>query len=172
MEISLSMHANASSSVSIRCARLVSGPIAMSEHRSSLSLRRRKELALSVFNGPSAFSRKLSPRPSRPWVSNASVYGFFNGLSAPIKTGTSSLFICFSTLRAFSAPICTGAFPHTTVMPTTSISFAVNAIMMARLSSMPGSQSMMTFFLIQHPFFQKKTLQRKTSQSHDMFLHM
>ena len=165
------MRLNASSSFSIRCARLVSGPIAMIEHRSSELAAQTRNLAFSAFESTFVFQKSFPPRPTPATESNGAP-AQAQARARPDQDRNIQPVHMLQHLTAFSAPICTGAFPHTTVMPTTSISFAVNAIMMARLSSMPGSQSMMTFFLIQHPFFQKKTLQRKTSQSHDMLLHM
>ena len=63
--------------------------------------------------------------------------------------------ICFKIFRAFSAPIRAGTLPQTTVMPRISSSGDASANISARVSSIPGSQSIMTFFaafILQSPF--------------------
>ena len=97
---------------------------------------------------PVICGRKLSPSPSLPWVSRASTYSRLKGLSSPLNTGISRRPMWPRTFFALAAPIAAGQLPQTMVTPATWISSMVRASISARLSSIPGSQSIITFLFI------------------------
>ena len=149
METISSIIPNASRSVSIIRARFVIGPSAITEQPlpSAAQVRtfsHKKSTAVWLCSYPSTSGRKLSPRPSSPCVSNAFTYSRLSGTASPRNTGISSRSICFNTFFALPAPISTGELPQTMVIPSTCNVSIDNASMIARLSSIPGSQSMIT----------------------------
>ena len=139
-------------------ARLVIGPRAITEH---------PPLPISLFinstastgcSYPGTSGKKLSPNASTPWVSRALTYSRFKGTAAPLYMGISSRPIRFKTFFALENPMSTGPFPLTTVMPATCSSSIESASIKARLSSIPGSQSIITLrFSIPASFLSSST---------------
>ena len=106
-----------------------------------------KEEIISFEKYPEEFTCHI--RDPKVWKENDRYFmvlgGRLKGVLSPMYTGTSRRFICFRIFFAFPNPISTGEFPHTMLIPITSISGDFSASIIARLSSIPGSQSIITF---------------------------
>ena len=133
-----------SGSFKIAWATLVSGPKVISEISSfSIKVRIRKSAPCSFSSFFSGSRISISPMPPLPWTSVARTSWFNMGISYPAYTGISgrpvSSVANLAFLWVYSSPV----LPPTATIPRTS-RWRMHRIR-ANISSIPGSQSMITF---------------------------
>ena len=127
-------------------ARLVSGPRATMVNSPGDALMREMRKSTARRSGTGRVpDRWVSPRPSWPCtVEPWPWYGRTSGLSAPTATGMSAWPAISRIVSALRAHCSTPTLPRTMVSPSTRSSGEARASMMAIVSSIPGSVSMIT----------------------------